>query len=187
MISGVVERSPRIDPRITRTRKLIRDALTSLLAEKNFESVSVQDIAERATVNRATFYAHFTDKFSLLDTIIREDVAARIAEGDPLSLSDTREMLTAIGSNVFTFVGSHRKCRVDRDFEPQFQRAMEAELTDFLTPKFGHCTAMLIASALAGAAMNWRHQAPKAPTEPIVANIVAILVDGVKKQTPAKK
>jgi hypothetical protein len=42
---------------------------------------------------------------------------------------------------------------------------------------------MLIASALVGAAMNWRHEAPKAPPEPIVANIVGILVDGVDKHT----
>ena len=57
---------------------------------------------------------------------------------------------------------------------------MDTALTDFLSPAFGHRTAMLIASALAGAAMNWRHQAPKSPTEPIVTDIVQILVDGVK-------
>jgi AcrR family transcriptional regulator len=182
MVNPVVERPMRVDPRVTRTRKLIRDALISLLAQKNFESISVQDIAERATVNRATFYAHYTDKFALLDAVVREDVADRLAEGDPLSVLDTRSLLLAVGTNVFAFVDSHRKCRVDRDFEPQFHSAIEAELTDFLLPKFGHCTAMLIASALVGAAMNWRHQAPKSPPEPIVANIVEILVDGVKKQ-----
>jgi AcrR family transcriptional regulator len=182
MVNAVVERPLRVDPRVTRTRKLIRDALTSLLAEKNFESISVQDIAGRATVNRATFYAHFTDKFALLDALVREDVAARLSEGDPLHVPDTRTMLLTVGKNVFAFVDSHRKCRVDRDFEPQFQRAIEGELTDFLSPNFGHCTAMLIASALVGAAMNWRHQAPKAAPDPIVTNIVEILVDGVEKR-----
>lgn len=182
MVSAVAERPPRVDPRVTRTRKLIRDSLVSLLAEKSFESISVQDIAERATVNRATFYAHFPDKFALLDAVVREDVASRLSEGDPLSVSNTRAMLLAVGKNVFTFVSSHRKCRVDRDFEPQFQRAIEGELTDFLSPNFGHCTAMLVASALVGSAMSWRHQAPKSPPEPIVTNIVDILVDGVKKK-----
>jgi AcrR family transcriptional regulator len=182
MASAVAQRPARVDPRVTRTRKLIRDALTSLLAEKSFESTSVQDIAERATVNRATFYAHFTDKFALLDAVVREDVAAHLSEDDPLSILDTRAMLLAVGKNVFAFVGSHRKCRIDRDFEPQFHRAIEAELIDFLSPAFGHCTAMLIASALVGAAMNWRHRAPKSPPEPIYANIVEILVGGVKKK-----
>src|ERR1700728_2063485 len=112
MVSSLADRPPRADPRVTRTRKLIRDSLTSLLAEKSFESISVQDIAERATINRATFYAHFTDKFALLDALVREDAAARLSEGDPLSAPNTRAMLLMVGKNVFAFVGSHRKCRV---------------------------------------------------------------------------
>lgn len=181
MLSVAAEGSVRTDPRVTRTRKLIRDALTSLLGEKSFESISVQDIAERATVNRATFYAHFTDKFALLDAVVREDVAERLAQGDPLRESDPSAMLLLVANNAFGFVASHRKCRVDRDFEPQFERAIEAQLTDFLLAKFQHCTAMLIASALVGAAMVWRHDAPKEPYEPVAAHIVAILLDGVGK------
>ena len=167
---------------MTRTRKLIRDALVSLLAEKNFESISVQDIAGRATVNRATFYAHFSDKFALLDAMMREDFAASLSEGDPLGTAETRELLLAVGKNSFSFVALHRRCRIDRDFEPQMQRSMEAELTDFLSSRFGHCAAMLVASALVGGAMTWRHQSPNAPFEPIVANLVGILVDGVDKR-----
>lgn len=181
MATSVAERPTRIDPRITRTRKLIRDALLSLLAEKNFEAISVQDIAERATVNRATFYAHYTDKFALLDALVREDVAAALTFDDPLSTTAARLMLTTVGKNVFSFVDKHRRCKIDPDFEPQFERAIEAELTEFLQARFNHCTAMLIASALVGAAMYWRHTGPKTATEPIVSNIVAILVDGVEK------
>lgn len=178
---GLSERPVRVDPRITRTRKLLRDALASLLAEKTFESITVQDIAERATVNRATFYAHFSDKFALLDAMIREDFADHLSQGNASGATDTRALLHATGTNTFGFVELHRDCRIDRDFEPQLQQSMEAELTGFLSPKFGHCTAMLIASALVGAALNWRHQAPKSPPAPIVANIVGILVDGVKQ------
>ena len=180
MVNQVAQGSMRLDPRVTRTRKLIRDALTSLIAQKSFEAITVQDIAEQATINRATFYAHYTDKFALLDGLVREDFGARLIQGDPLSIRSVRSMLLAVGSNVFAFVASKRKCRIDRDFESQLQRAMETELTDFLLPAFGNRTAMLVASALVGAAMNWRHQAPKSPTEPIVTDIVEILVEGVK-------
>jgi AcrR family transcriptional regulator len=178
-VSTLAQRAARVDPRVTRTRKLIRDALVSLLAEKNFESISVQDIAGRATVNRATFYAHFTDKLALLDAMLREDFAGHLSDGDPLSTAPTRGLLLAVGRNTFAFVGLHRRCRVDRDFEPQMQRSLEAALTDLLSQRFVHSTAMLVASALVGAAMSWRHQSPNAPFEPIVANIVEILVDGV--------
>jgi AcrR family transcriptional regulator len=174
--------APRVDPRVTRTQKLIREALVSLLAEKSFESVSVQDIAERATVNRATFYAHFIDKFALLEAIIRDDVATRLSDGDPLAISDTRTMLRAVGANVFGFVGSHRKCRIDRDFEPRFESSIEAELAEFLRRRLDNCTGSLVASALVGSAMHWRQQTPTADPGAIVTHIVDILVDGVKEQ-----
>jgi AcrR family transcriptional regulator len=61
----------RLDPRIRRTRRLLQDALRNLLEQKEFDKISVQDITEAATVNRATFYAHYEDKFALLGELIR--------------------------------------------------------------------------------------------------------------------
>jgi AcrR family transcriptional regulator len=61
----------KLDPRIRRTRGLLQDALARLLAEKEFGEISVQDITEAATLNRATFYAHYSDKYALLEESIR--------------------------------------------------------------------------------------------------------------------
>jgi AcrR family transcriptional regulator len=61
----------RLDPRIRRTRQLLQEALRKLLERKEFDKISVQDITESATVNRATFYAHYGDKFALLGELIR--------------------------------------------------------------------------------------------------------------------
>jgi AcrR family transcriptional regulator len=182
MRSAEAPPAARVDPRVTRTRKLIRDALTSLLAEKRFETVTVHDIAARATINRATFYAHYDDKFALLDTLVREDVAARLAHGDPLSLQSVPSIVAAVGGNIFAYVASKRKCPIDRDFESQLQRAMEAEAADFLSTAFDPCAAMLVASAFVGAAMHWRRKTPKSPAEPIVTTIAALLVDGVESR-----
>src|SRR5258708_20906931 len=60
------------DPRVRRTRKLLQDALLELLAEKSFDAITVQDIAERSTINRATFYAHFVDKYELFASYTHE-------------------------------------------------------------------------------------------------------------------
>ncbi len=68
----MVATSTRIDPWVIRTRKLLLDAFLSPMAEKSFDEITVQDIAARATVNRATFYAHFVDKYALVDELIRE-------------------------------------------------------------------------------------------------------------------
>ncbi|MEV5026665.1 TetR/AcrR family transcriptional regulator [Paenibacillus sp. LPE1-1-1.1] len=60
------------DRRISRTRQMIQESMIVLILEKGFEKISVKDIADHANVNRSTFYAHFQDKFELLDKVIEE-------------------------------------------------------------------------------------------------------------------
>lgn len=55
------------DRRVIRTREAIRDAMIDLIEEIGFESLSIKDIADRANINRGTFYLHYHDKFDLLD------------------------------------------------------------------------------------------------------------------------
>ncbi len=54
------------DRRTRKTRQLLRDTLLTLLKEKRYEDVSVQDIIARADVARSTFYVHYVDKDDLL-------------------------------------------------------------------------------------------------------------------------
>jgi hypothetical protein len=70
-------------------------------------------------------------------------------------------MLLIVGSNVFNYIASKKKCRIDRDSESQVQRTLETELTAFLRPAFGHRLSMVIASALAGSAMNLASARPE--------------------------
>src|SRR5579864_344430 len=75
-----------VDPRVKRTHQLLQQALQELSQEKCFASITVQDIAERATLNRATFYAHFEDKYELVDSIIREQFQKEVASKVPTAL-----------------------------------------------------------------------------------------------------
>ena len=59
-----------MDRRIPKTQKAILDAFVGLMAEKNFEQITINEIADRANVNRGTIYLHYTDKFDLLDQCI---------------------------------------------------------------------------------------------------------------------
>lgn len=61
-----------VDLRVRRTQKLLWEALMALLAEKEFEAISVKDICERAMVHRTTFYKHYEDKYNLLLRGMRE-------------------------------------------------------------------------------------------------------------------
>ena len=56
----------KLDRRIVRTRQLLRDALMTLILEKGYEAVTVQDITDKANLGRATFYLHYKDKEALL-------------------------------------------------------------------------------------------------------------------------
>jgi AcrR family transcriptional regulator len=61
-----------LDPRVKRSRRYLRDSLVSLIDEKGFDAVTVNDLTKRADLNRATFYLHYHDKFDLLDQSIEE-------------------------------------------------------------------------------------------------------------------
>ena len=54
------------DARVRRTRDALGDALVALMQEKPFETITVQDVLDRARVGRSTFYSHYSDKDDLL-------------------------------------------------------------------------------------------------------------------------
>lgn len=54
------------DPRVTKTRRSLRDALIQLILRKGYDAVSIQDIATQAETARITFYRHYKDKEELL-------------------------------------------------------------------------------------------------------------------------
>lgn len=80
------------DLRVIKTRRLIRDAFVKLVDEKGFKSITVNDISDKAMINRSTFYLHYTDKYDLLQKIVNEAIQnilcliepqAHIVNGNP--------------------------------------------------------------------------------------------------------
>src|SRR5205085_385112 len=63
MSTNVVKR--KIDQRIRRTRDRLGDALMQLALEKPFDTITVQNVLDRAEVSRSTFYVHYNDKDDL--------------------------------------------------------------------------------------------------------------------------
>jgi AcrR family transcriptional regulator len=60
------------DRRVKYTKMVLRDSLMKLLAEKDISRITIKEICENADINRATFYAHYTDQYDLLDKIENE-------------------------------------------------------------------------------------------------------------------
>ena len=62
----LVAAKKRMDARVRRTRDALGDALVALMQEKPFDTITVQDVLDRAKVGRSTFYTHYSDKDDLL-------------------------------------------------------------------------------------------------------------------------
>jgi len=64
-----IEENRADDLRVRRTQKMLRKALIELVHEKGFAAITVRMLAERAMINRATFYRHYADKFDLAEKV----------------------------------------------------------------------------------------------------------------------
>lgn len=112
------------DPRILRTRKLIMDAFIELSKKKEFKDMTIKDITSEATVNRATFYYHFMDKYDLMEKVLKEDLMLNVNNeiADHVELS--QETIISIFLSVTNFQKSlSTKCK--RSFEA-FKTTIEA-------------------------------------------------------------
>lgn len=64
----------KVDRRVQKTQTAIKSAILELMAEKDFEDITIRDIADKANVNRGTIYLHYVNKYDLLDKIIEEHI-----------------------------------------------------------------------------------------------------------------
>jgi AcrR family transcriptional regulator len=68
------------DLRVRRTRKLLMEAMIALTIEQGFAAITVQELVDRAMINRATFYRHYLDKYDLLEKYMDEVYALTAAQ-----------------------------------------------------------------------------------------------------------
>ena len=97
------------DPRILRSRRMLMDSLAKLLMKKEFDDISVQQIADEATLNRATFYLHYPDKNALLQAMTESrfrDLIARRA----ITFTDCHGALRAIALGVCDYLAESTSC-----------------------------------------------------------------------------
>jgi AcrR family transcriptional regulator len=96
------------DRRIRRTQKLLQEALVSLIREKDYDSISIKEILDRANVGRSTFYTHFRDKDELFIRGIHEML--RSVQPPALPSSPKRhERILWFSLPIFQYHDHHRR------------------------------------------------------------------------------
>ncbi len=189
------------DPRIRRTRQLLQGALDNLMQTKSFDEISVQDIAEAATVNRATFYDHYTDKFGLLEAMVAGGFH-RLLQERHVTFDGTCPQ--AVGSLVLaacdylTQRHSGSACQRQAAYQPMVDAALTGAIYHVLIrgiPQKGSQRALsqemigaAASSALYGAVKQWfttpGHTQAEKIVRPIVELVLPLLEGGAAKTQP---
>jgi len=171
------------DPRILRSRRMLMEALASLLMKKEFEDISVQEIADEATLNRATFYLHYADKNALLQAMT-ESRFRDLIERRAIAFTDCKGALRAIALGVCDYLAESTGCptRLSR-------MALEGSIIPIVEDMFKEGLALhgmapgadasLPATTAAwvvfGAARRWFQTANRIPAEEMAAKIETLV------------
>jgi AcrR family transcriptional regulator len=171
------------DPRILRSRQMLMEALVRLLSRKEFDDISVQEIADEATLNRATFYLHYADKNALLQAMTAARFRALIARRD-LSFTDCDGALRAIALGVCDYLAETTGCPSQLAKMPlegsiiPVVEAMFIEGSRRHPAQPGVDPALLgttAAWAIFGAARRWLQTPDRIPAEEMAARIEAMV------------
>jgi AcrR family transcriptional regulator len=171
------------DPRILRSRRMLMDALARLLNQKEFDDISIQEIADEATLNRATFYLHYSDKNALLEAMTAARFSELIARRG-LSFSNCDGALRAIALGVCDYLAESMSCPsqlvkmpLDRSIIPVVEGmfrvgAGKHAMRPGVDPEL---LAATVAWAIFGAARRWYQTPDRIPAEDMAAKIEAMV------------
>ncbi|GAB4459903.1 MAG: hypothetical protein Kow0070_15440 [Anaerolineales bacterium] len=175
----------KLDPRVKRTRNLIQQAFSELLAEKGFANITVQDITERAEINRATFYAHYPDKFALLEETLRQAFRAELEKRTLSACHYSEDNLRALIETVCEFIArSSEHCKstehqFDSLVEAQVRKQIQELIEYWLAQNGSGVTPQTAATAAAwsiyGLALEWSRQKNRPPAGQFAEQVLPLV------------
>jgi AcrR family transcriptional regulator len=195
----------RVDRRIQRTRHALQRAFIEVVREKGFAATSIQDITERANVNRGTFYLHFTDKYMLTESFVREDFQRLLTNTLPSTSSWDRKTLHLLIQTLLDHF--ERKYRHQPhvsqtiapliEVTPLIERAIHEVLTELLLTwlKQSRCkeaqdqatmetTARVVSWAIFGSVVQWSQEETVVSSEQMAQTILRVILEGVTHLVP---
>jgi AcrR family transcriptional regulator len=187
-----VEKLPaeKVDPRVRRTRQMLQQAMWELMMERGFVNISVHDITDRADLNRATFYKHFTDKYDLLNSIVRERFNAMLSSAIPADPHLTLETLDTLIETAYSYLASfHSSCMRGPQYYEQTMMSQQVQTqiyetllawlqkcvpTPTVTRKSPEITALLTSWTIFGPIIQKTCGTPKLPKQELLDNVKSL-------------
>ncbi|MEP7190723.1 MAG: TetR/AcrR family transcriptional regulator [Roseiflexaceae bacterium] len=186
----------RVDRRIQRTRQVLQQAFRDVVRVKGFAATSIQEITERANVNRGTFYLHFADKYMLTEAVVRELFRQELARSLPAAPGWNQQCLRLLIQAVLECLeGKYRHqprpLFALAEVAPLVERAMHEELTELLLmwlkqawpterqarmPLEG--IARIISWAIFGPALQWSQEPMTVDSEAVASMIMLLIMEG---------
>ncbi len=178
-----------IDPRIRRTRQMLQQSLHKLMENKDFDKISVHEIADAATVNRATFYDHYPDKFALLECMVAsrfyELLAEREVQLDGACTSALRGLVLALCDYLAQMHGVEPR----RPLQPHMESAVIAVIRRILLEGMQRhpaasgqiapeMRAATVSGAIYGGAKEWAQSLKRGPSD-LAADVIVALVSPI--------
>jgi AcrR family transcriptional regulator len=186
------------DPRMRRTRNLLQGALAKLLLQKSFDDISVQDITDLATVNRATFYDHYTDKFALLEAMVGGGFHQFLAQRQVRYQAGCPGALAAIilaTCDYLAEVHSAGACERQTAFEPLMDAAIVKIIRRLLlagaerkepSARPNELVAAAASSSICAGVKYWLARPDRPPAETLVADLQALVLPMLDAGSPSQ-
>ena len=176
---------------------MLRNALIALIKEKGFESITVKQITDRATLNKATFYLHYRDKEDLVKST--EQLVGELGESIGLPTIPVTDFTPRFMTQLLTYVFAH----FERNAEfydvvlnsigtPPVVAAIQNPLEQLALRWYEHLhdsrTAPLVevdlllrffSSGCIGLVQQWLHQAHRQSVEYMANSFIQLTVRGI--------
>ena len=184
--------SKKEDSRVIRTKSKLLATFKDLLIEKSFEKITVQEICERASIKRATFYKHFDDKYALLRYLVgslRDSFDAKLPKAAKLDatsvyyeryihalvtflIENEKMVINALESEL---VYSLVEVIKDKNYEDTCQRLTTSVNEGMILPASVEIVASMMTGAVANTLVKWLKNGKKTPVDTLICEISAVI------------
>jgi len=100
-------KTAKTDPRVRRTRRILRDALVSLILEKDYASISIKEVTDRAEVAYITFFRHYNGTDELLMEALDDRLAELIRRIEALAIKSEDPAIETEGKLIFEYINQN--------------------------------------------------------------------------------